>query len=179
MLTRVALLFSLVVIPQLCLGCGQASSQKVDGVAPAEYWQKTGDPTIDYWNLINRAWYGYDKLPPHLGEEECCRDLVAVVRMHPKSDIDRDLIDWAEALANWYSIRADILKMRNDPGFYPQGIREKEAGRSPTIVEENEKLLVDWEVGFQSIRSDGIHLRAKLGATYKKYFPPCLLRGPR
>ena len=145
-----------------------------------EYWDKTGDPNVDYWNLVQRACYAHRKQSPDsIREEQVCRSHVSVIRGYSKSGVDLELVNWAEKLANWYDIKVDILKMRNDPDFYPRGTREKKAGKSPTIVEENEKLLVDWEVGFQTIRTEGIQLRDKLAAKYGKYFPPCVLDAPQ
>ncbi len=160
----------------LLSGCGRSSKPTSDLVAPKEYWDKTGDPNVDYWNLVQRECYEHKKQSPDsISEKQVCECHVTVIRGYPKSGVDLELVNWAEKLANWYDIKVDILKMKNDPDFYPRGIREKKAGKSPTIVEENEKLLVDWEVGFQTIRTEGIHLRDKLGSKYGKYFAPCVL----
>jgi hypothetical protein len=162
------------------LGCNKPKTPSSGLTAPKAYWDKTGHPTIDYWNHVNRACYGHRRLSTDTRSEELlCRMHAKVIRDGSTAGVDPELVDWAHQLADWYDAKAEILAIRNNADFYPHGIRDKRAGRSPTIVEINEAALVEWEVQFQALRSEGIQLRDTLGARTGKPILPCVLDAPR
>lgn len=165
----------------LVVGCSRARPPTTQSfAAPRAYWVQTGNTTIDYWNHVNRACYGHQQLAtnPKL-EENFCRTQARLIREGLTTGVDPELLAWAEKLAKWYEIKAQILQIRNDPDFYPHGLRDKQAGISPDHVEENEQLLVDWGVGFQQLRAEGLRLRDTLSMRLGQPLLPCVLDASR
>lgn len=77
---RFAWVIGLLAALSVC-GCGGSSKSTSDVVAPKEYWDKTGDPNVDYWNLVQRACYAHRKQSPDsIREEQVCRSHVSVIR---------------------------------------------------------------------------------------------------
>lgn len=147
-------------------GCEASST-----VPPAEQIptiQKTGDPNLDFWLLINRE----TAVTRRLGNDPYAEILAAKKIMQESTqDIDPELVNWSLRVLRYHSESSMLQQVMNlsEAEYKAKGRPKSDSDSALFAARVAKSLLSD----IASLHEDGVRLQQAMTQKYGKDFPPC------